>query len=326
MKRAILLFLALNLCASAQIFNREPLTHTYSIVARDTITGEMGVAVQSHWFSVGSIVSWAEAGVAAIATQSLVNVSFGQRGLDLLKTGKTAGEVLTELLADDEGSDFRQVAILDANGNIATHTGKKCIAEAGHFIGKNYSVQANMMLNSSVWPAMSEAFEKSQGPLAERMVDALKAAEKMGGDIRGQQSAAILIVRGESTGKIWEDRIIDLRVEDHPHAVDEIERILRVYRAYEHMNAGDLAIERDDEETALCEYSAAESMFPDNIEMKYWHAVSLVNIGKIETALPIFRSIFEQDSNWVSLTQRIVTNGLLIVDENQLRRIIFIHK
>ena len=326
MKRISLLLFAWVVCSSAQIFNGGPLTHTYSIVARDTITGEMGVAVQSHWFSVGSIVSWAEAGVGAVATQSLVNVSFGQRGLDLLRRGKTAGEVLKELLSSDEGADFRQVAIVDGKGNIAVHTGKKCIAEAGHIIGGNYSVQANMMLNSTIWPAMSKAFEAASGPLAERMVAALKAAENQGGDIRGQQSAAVLVVRGQPTGKIWEDRIIDIRVEDHPDAVDEIERILRVYRAYEHMNKGDLAIEHGDEQAALREYSTAGSMFPDNIEMKYWHAVSLVNIGKIESALPMFRSIFEKDSNWISLTQRIVENGLLIVDSDQLERIISLRK
>jgi len=183
-----------------------------------------------------------------------------------------------------------------------------------------------MMLNSTVWSSMSEAFEKSKGPLAERMVAALKAAENQGGDIRGQQSAAVLVVRGQPTGKIWEDRMIDIRVEDHPHAAAEIERILRVYRAYEHMNNGDLAIEHGDEEAALREYSDAETMFPDNVEMKYWHAVSLVNIGNIESALPIFQSIFQTDSNWVTLTKRIVKNGLLVADEDQLERILSVQK
>ena len=191
-----LIFLLSFFCTvSAQTFNGEPLAHTYSIVAIDEETGELGVAVQSHWFSVGSIVSWAEAGVGAIATQSLVNVSFGPRGLDLLKQGKTAQEAIDELITSDEGRDFRQLAIVDAQGRVATHTGKKCIADAGHKQGKNYSVQANMMLNKKIWPAMAKAFENSIGPLAERLLTALKAAEAAGGDIRGQQSAAILVVK-----------------------------------------------------------------------------------------------------------------------------------
>ena len=310
----------------AQTIGGEPLTHTYSIVARDDVTGELGVAVQSHWFSVGSIVSWAEAGVGAIATQSLVNVSLGPRGLDLLKQGKTAQEAMDILLAKDEGRDFRQVAIIDVRGNVAVHTGTKCIADAGNIKGKNYSVQANMMLNNKVWPAMSQAFEESSGPLAERMLAALKAAETAGGDIRGQQSAAILVVRGQATGNIWEDRLIDLRVEDHPKAVEEIERVLKVYRAYEHMNNGDLAIEHGDEEKALNEYGAAQKMFPDNIEMQYWHAVSLVNIGQLEKALPMFKSIFVKDENWVKLTRRIVVNDMLNADQATLDKITTIHK
>lgn len=304
----------------------EPLAHTFSIVAIDKEHGQMGVAVQSHWFSVGSVVSWGEPGVGVIATQSLVNVSFGPNGLNLLKEGKTAKEALDILLKGDSGSAFRQVAIIDKNGNIAAHTGKDCIAEAGHHVGVNYSVQANMMLNDKVVPAMAAAFESGTGPLAERLVAVLKAAQKAGGDIRGQQSAALLIVKLEPTGKIWEDRLIDLQVEDNPHAVDEIARVLKVYRAYEHMNNGDLAIEHGDEQKALDEYGAAMNMFPENIEMKYWTAVSLVNIGKLDQALPMFKEIFVKDENWATLTKRIVTNGMLNVDEETLQRIVNVNK
>jgi uncharacterized Ntn-hydrolase superfamily protein len=172
-----------------------PLAHTYSIVARDPITGEMGVAVQSHWFSVGTAVSWAEAGVGAVATQSFVNKSFGIRGLQLLKTGLTAQETLDKLLSDDEGREVRQVAIVDNKGNVATHTGKNCIDYAAHIKGNGFSVQSNMMLTDKVCSAMSQAYEKNKNKvLAERMILALEAAQKAGGDIRGQQSAAIIIV------------------------------------------------------------------------------------------------------------------------------------
>ncbi len=308
---------------SAQVYNfDQPLVHTYSIVARDEQTGELGVAVQSHWFSVGSIVSWAEAGVGAIATQSFVNVSFGPQGLLLLKKGKSANEVLNELIEKDEGRDFRQLAIIDAKGNVATYTGSKCIEVAEHKIGKNYSVQANMMLNDKVIPAMAQAFENSKGPLAERLIAALKAAQEVGGDIRGQQSASLLVVSGKSTGKIWEDRLIDLRVEDHPQPVEELERLLKLYRAYEHMNNGDLAIEKGDEIGALREYGAACEMFPENLEMKYWYAVSLVNMNKLDEAEPLFKFVFERDKNWIELTRRIVKNGLLKVNENTLDKIL----
>ena len=303
-------------------FGNEPLAHTYSIVARDPQTGEMGVAVQSHWFSVGSIVAWGEAGVGVVATQSFVNPSFGQRGLELLKTGKTAQEVVDELIASDEGRDVRQLAIVDSKGNSAGYTGAKCISEAGHFVGKGYSVQANMMLNNTVWNAMSKAFEKTKGPLAERLIAALEAAQNEGGDIRGKQSACLLVVKGEASGNLWEDRLIDLRVEDNPNPVDEIKRLLSVYRAYEHMNKGDLAVEKNDMKLAMDEYNAAMKMFPDNLEMKYWTAVTLANTGEVEKALPMFKEIFAADKNWKELTKRLPSVGLLNISDEILNKIL----
>ncbi len=314
------LFLLMGSHAFAQ--SPDPLAHTFSIVARDTATGEMGVAVQSHWFSVGSVVSWAEAGVGAIATQSFVNVSYGPRGLALLKEGKYAGEVVRLLTESDEARDLRQLAVVDAKGNIATWTGKKCIRDAGHQTGPQFSCQANMMLNASVWPAMAEAFRKSRGPLAERMIAVLEAGQKAGGDIRGKQSAAILIVRAEATDRPWEDRLIDLRVEDHAEPIPELKRLLRVFRAYEHMNAGDLAVEKKDIPKALFEYRTAESLFPENLEMKYWHAVMLANTGHVAESLPIFRSVFRKDGNWRTLTERLPEAGQLSVSASDLRVIL----
>ncbi|NOX38036.1 MAG: DUF1028 domain-containing protein [Calditrichaeota bacterium] len=296
----------------------EPLVHTYSIVAVDSVTGEIGAAVQSHWFSVGSLVIWAEAGVGAVATQSFVNVSFGPRGLELLKQGKSPQEALDQLLAEDEGRDYRQVAIIDAQGNSAAFTGRKCIAEAGHLTGRWFSVQANLMLKATVWEAMARAFKNTRGPLAERLVAALEAAEAEGGDIRGKQSAALLVVRAKSTGKVWEDRLIDLRVEDHPNPVQELKRLLKVYRAYEHMNAGDVAMEKGDVAGALAEYGAAEKLLPENLEIQFWHAVALVNAGRFQQALPIFSRIFQKDRNWQILIPRLIPNGLLKVTEEQL--------
>jgi len=320
----VLLFIitGINIMFAQNTFYSEPFAHTYSIVARDPDTGEMGVAVQSHWFSVGSIVAWGEAGVGVVATQSFVNVSFGPRGLALLKRNKTAQQVVEALIASDEGRDVRQLAVLSANGSVDAYTGKNCIPDAGHYVGENFSVQANLMLNDKVWPAMAETFESTDGPLAERMIAALEAAQEVGGDIRGKQSASILIVRGESTGNVWEDRLIDLRVEDHPHPVQELKRLLRVHRAYEHMNDGDLAVEHGDMELAMKEYSAAENMFPDNEEMKYWHAVTLVNNNRLEEALPLFAEVFKKNENWKILTPRLIPVGLLEVNDKQLKRIL----
>jgi uncharacterized Ntn-hydrolase superfamily protein len=271
---------------------------------------------------VGSIVSWGEAGLGTIATQSFVNVSFGPRGLNLLRKGKSAEEVVDNLISSDEGRDVRQLAVVDAKGRVAAYTGKGCIPEACHIIGDQFSVQANMMLRQGVCHAMAKAFQKAEGPLAERLVAALEAAQSAGGDIRGQQSASLLIVRGIPTGKIWEDRFIDLRVEDHPQAVLEIKRLLKVFRAYEYMNQGDLAMEKDDVSGALNAYGAAEKMFPDHLEMRYWHAIALANIGNIEKALPLFKSVFQKEANWRILTQRLPQVKLLNVDSKDLKIIL----
>ena len=302
-----------------QFYGAEPLAHTYSIVAYDSITGNMGVAVQSHWFSVGPLVAWGEAGVGVVATQSFVNPDFGPKGLELLKNGLSPKEALDSLLSQDEGREVRQVAILNHKGAAAVHTGGKCIQSAGHILGKNYSVQANLMENDKVWRAMSMAFEKNpQLPLAERMVISLEAAQGVGGDIRGQQSAALLVVRAKPTGHIWKDNLVDLRVEDHKHPVSELKRLLRVHRAYEHMNNGDLAVEKGDIEKAMKEYNTASEMFPENVEMKFWTAVTLANVGKLEEAMPLFKAVFAKDENWRILTPRLIDNQLLTVSEKEL--------
>lgn len=323
---SILLFIYSDVCSAQQFFGESPLVATYSIVARDPETGEMGVAVQSHWFSVGSIVSWGEAGIGVVATQSFVNPAFGPDGLELLKSGMPADQVVDKLIAEDEGRDVRQIAILDVNGNVKSYTGKNCIPGAGNIVGDNYSVQANLMLNDKVPGAMSKAFEESKGNLTDRMMAALYAAQEVGGDIRGKQSAAILIVKGQSTGKVWEDRLIDLRVEDNPEPLKELSRLIKVHRAYDHMNAGDLEVEHGDMELAMKEYAAAEEMFPENEEMQFWHAVTLVNIRELDKALPIFKQVFLKNENWKILTPRLVPIGQLKVNESELQKILSINE
>jgi uncharacterized Ntn-hydrolase superfamily protein len=296
--------------------------HTFSIVARDPATGELGVAVQSHWFSVGSIVAWAEAGVGAVATQSFVDPSYGKNGLELMRAGKSAPDTLKELLEKDEGREVRQVAMIDAQGRVDAWTGKDDIQAAGHIVGTNFSVQANLMLNDKVWPAMARAFESTKGDLADRMLAALDAAQAAGGDIRGRQSAAMIVVTGKPTGMAWKDRTFDLRVDDSPQPLVELRRLVRLQRAYNHMNAGDLAVEKKDNEGALREYGAAEKLVPNSAEMIYWHAVALVNMGRVEESLPLFRRVFAMDRNWITLTPRLPKSGLLPDDPKLIQRIV----
>jgi uncharacterized Ntn-hydrolase superfamily protein len=296
--------------------------HTYSIVARDAKTGEFGVAVQSHWFAVGPLVPWAESGVGAVATQSFIDPSYGKLGLDLMRAGRSGPDALKGLIAADDGRDVRQVALIDAQGRVAAHTGSKCIQAAGHHVGEGYSVQANLMLNDKVWPAMSKAFESTQGDLAGRMLAALEAAQAAGGDIRGKQSAALIVVSGKPSGKSWQDRVYDVRVDDHPEPVVELRRLVKLQRAYNLMNEGDLAVERKDHEGALKAYAGAGALVPDNAEMIYWHAVALVNMKRVDESLPLFRKAFAIDPNWKTLTPRLVGVGLLPDDKAALDQIL----
>ncbi|MBI9047576.1 MAG: DUF1028 domain-containing protein [Anaerolineaceae bacterium] len=299
-----------------------PFAHTFSIVAYDPQTGDMGVAVQSHWFSVGSLVTWAEAGVGAIATQAMVNVSYGPDGLQLLREGNNASTALQQLITQDEQSNIRQAAIVDAQGHIAAHTGEKCILAAGHYCGKHFSVQANMMLNDKVWPAMAKAFENSTGALSERMLQAMQAAQYAGGDIRGQQSAAILIVSGEKKEKSWQGVKLELRVEDHPAPIDELARLLKLHQAYELMNSADEEIAQGDFAAAKALYVQANALAPEITEISFWHAVALAEIDQLEAALPIFKKVFAENPNWATLLQRLPDVDLFSKDATIMQKIL----
>ncbi|MCU0248710.1 MAG: DUF1028 domain-containing protein [Vicinamibacterales bacterium] len=301
-----------------------PLAHTFSIVARDPATGEMGVAVQSHWFSVGSIVTWAEAGVGAVATQSFVDPSYGYRGLELMRTGVAAPEALKRLLAADAQRDVRQVAMVDAQGRVDAFSGALNIKDAGHRVGAQYSVQANMMANAKVWPAMAAAFEKTRGDLAERMLAALEAAQAAGGDIRGTQSAAMLIVRAKSSRRPWAgaDRVFDLRVEDHPEPIPELRRLIRLQRAYAHANRGDELVSEKKIDEALKEYTAAGELAPEILELPFWQAVTLVVVGREAEAAPIFRRVFAKEPAWADLVPRLPAAGQLPDDPALISRIV----
>src|SRR5205809_2692832 len=341
--------LALLLAAPAVFAQMRPV-HTFSIVARDPKTGDIGVAVQSHWFAVGQIVPWAEAGVGAVATQSFVDPSYGKLGLDLLRTGKSAPDALRGLLSGDASCEVRQVAMVDADGNVATFTGARDIIAAGGLagktiatskidcgsaggtltVGRDFSVQANLMANDKIWPAMSKGYSEAQGDLADHLLAALDAAQAAGGDIRGKQSAALVVVSGKSTGRPWQDRVFDLRVDDHPLPLAELRRLVALQRAYNHLNAGDLATENKDNEGALREYSAAEQIaattsgVPESrmAEMIFWHAVALVNMNRVDESLPLFARAFRMEPGWRELTPRLPRSGLLPNNQQIIERIL----
>jgi uncharacterized Ntn-hydrolase superfamily protein len=274
---------------------------TYSIVAHDPQTGECGVAVQSHWFSVGSVVTWGRAGVGAVATQSIADPAYGPRLLDALAKGEDPGRALERLVHADEQGRFRQVACVRADGATAVHTGDGCIPCAGHETGAGFSAQANMMAGEEVWPAMARAFEAARGSLARRLVKALDAAEAAGGDARGRQSSALLVVPAK--GEEW-DRV-ELRVEDHPEPLEELDRLLGIHEAYELATEGDDLSGRGLHAEAGARYTRASELQPANHELLFWAGLAAAQAGDMETALERVRRAIELQPGWAQLIGRL---------------------
>jgi uncharacterized Ntn-hydrolase superfamily protein len=275
---------------------------TYSIVARDADTGELGVAVQSHWFSVGPIVPWAASGVGAIATQAFAEVSYGPQALELLGEGLRAEDALARLVEADPGSAGRQVAIVDARGDVAVHTGPSCIAFAGHSIGAGVSCQANMMASDRVWPAMLDAFDAASGSLAARLLAALDAAEAEGGDARGRQSGAILVVPGEGE---WWKTLVSLRVEDHPEPLAELRRLLRLHDAYELAGQADELVNQGRHDEAAVLYRRASELAPDNHELRFWAGLGVAQAGDLDAGVAQVLAAIEQHPGWRELLGRL---------------------
>lgn len=283
---------------------------TYSIVARDLASGEFGVAVQSHFFQVGPIVPWARAGIGAVATQADAEIRYGPLGLKLMAAGYPADRALAAALAADPKPETRQVSMVDRDGQVAVHTGAKCIPEAGHRTGAGYSVQANLMERATVWDAMAEAFEGTVGPLAERMMAALEAAEVEGGDIRGKQSATMLVVDGTLHPGWWEGRLIDLRVEDHPEPLVELRRLLGMKRAYDATTEAEAAAQRGDPNAPALAARALHSG-RDHAELRFWMALSMAGRGEMETAVAVLRGVIKQDERWLDTLRRLPQADLL---------------
>lgn len=285
---------------------------TYSLVARDPTTGELGVALQSHFFGVGPVVAWAEPGIGVVATQALVEPAYGPRGLAALRDGRPAPAALAELVAADDGAAVRQVAIADPAGRVGVHTGERAIAHAGHATGDGVSVQANMMRDPGVPEAMLAAWETGAAePLAERMLACLDAAEAAGGDVRGRQSAALVVVAGEASGDLFADRPVDIRVDDHPEPLDELRRLLTVRRAYQHQERGEDLAEAGDFDAALAEFDTAARLAPGNTEIAFWRGVALVSLGRADEARPHLERAAAEHDGWRALYERLPAAGLL---------------
>jgi uncharacterized Ntn-hydrolase superfamily protein len=275
---------------------------TYSLVARDPDTGELGVAVQSHWFSVGSVVSWAEPGVGAVATQSIAEPAYGPRMLERLRGGEAPRAALDELLAADAQASVRQVAAVDAGGEVAVHTGDGCIPYAGHVRGDGFTAQANMMAGPDVWPAMAEAFTAVTGPLARRLLAALDSGEAAGGDVRGRQSAALLVVPPDGERWRW---TVELRVEDHPDPLGELRRLLDLSDAYHVASEGDDMVGEGRHDEAAERYRRAAELAPANDELLFWAGLAMAQGGDLDGGVERVRSAIEMHSGWRDLLQRL---------------------
>lgn len=278
---------------------------TYSIVARDPETGEIGVAVETALPGVGRLCPWAEAGVGAVSTQALVRVAHGSSGLTLMRNGHTAPQALAAVLAGDANADVRQLGMVDAQGNAAGHTGTNTIRFAGHQVGAGYSVQANMMAKATVPAAMAAAFESTPGSLVLRMIAALQAAQNEGGDFRGEQSAALKIVSGSLPPADWQGVLFDVRVDDHPAPVQELERICKRHLAYQMSDAATELASRGDFEGAIQKHQEAVAMDSGDSQFRFWFALSMADeYGQLELVAPIFRELFSREPMWLECLTR----------------------
>ncbi|MEC7985643.1 MAG: DUF1028 domain-containing protein [Myxococcota bacterium] len=296
-----------------------PLVHTYSILARDPDTGFLGGAVQSHWFNVGGTVLCGKAGVGIIATQSFVNPLFGPQGIGLLEQRKAANQVLDALLASDEQKELRQVCVLDAAGGVATFTGKRCIEAAGHLSGDQFSVQANLMESTSIWDAMAEGYRDARDkPFALRLLTALQAAQDAGGDLRGMQSAALLVLDKQPVKNPYEGRLIDLQVADHIDPLTELKRLYWIDQAYKHSAAAERLLSEKKDKAAMLEYEKARQSMPNNLELQFWYAIALLNMHREIKAIPVLQTIVSLEPNWLLVLSRIQSAGLLRISDDRL--------
>lgn len=293
---------------------------TFSIVARDPNTGALGVAVHSHAFSVGSIVPWVEAGVGAVATQSLPLLEAGPRGLALLGEGATAREVLDTLAGEDDAFASRQIGVVGADGSSASHTGEGCIPVAAHHVGEELAVQGNILATEDVVPAMVQAFTGGTGDLQDRLLAALDAAQAAGGDLRGQQSAALVTVAGARSAPVSQQQRTQLHVDDHPAPLAELRRLLVLRRAYDRLEEADELVAAGQLTAAVSAYGEAVDLAPDVPELQFWAAVSMFSAGVEDDARARFRELVDHEPHWRDVLDRLAASSLFPDDLGDLAR------
>jgi uncharacterized Ntn-hydrolase superfamily protein len=284
---------------------------TNSIVACDLETGQLGVAVQSHYFAVGSISPHAEPGVGAVVIQSFAKSSYGTEGLRLIREGASAHAALATLRATDANAEYRQSAMADTRGTVAAYTGERCIPEAGHHLGKGYACLGNMLTQPAIWNAMGEAFEAARGEFVDRLIVSLEAAQSAGGDLRGRRSAAVIVVNMEPSGDLAIDMRFNLRVEDHDQPLRELDRLITLKKAFHHNSRGDHYLRNGDIAAALREFALAVSMAPAHEELAFWQAVAMAVAGYQKEAEPLFRELFDTSESWRLLATRVAESQYL---------------
>jgi uncharacterized Ntn-hydrolase superfamily protein len=289
---------------------------TYSIIAREPNTGELGIAVQSRYFAAGQVVPWIEAGVGVIASQSFANPVYGYEGLRLLRSGMAPQDVLDKLVREDAGEATRQVAIMDAQGRVAVHTGAKCVAAAGHALGTNCCAQANMMAQDTVWQAMVHAFEHSSSDLADRLLAAMEAAEREGGDLRGKQAAGLIVVSGNPSGVSKLDRVVDVRVDDHPAPIGEIKRLLQYARAHQCVRQATDKVVAGDFNGALADLDVCLIAYPDEPQFLFRRALVLLPLGRFEEAREMVQHAHNIHPGWSEILLRFADAGIVPVSRD----------